>query len=473
MRWALVFLWVAACGDNEPAAPDAPPLVPDAPGDIVAQLDALPGVTAPAWTPPDGFPVPDGYRYIDVWFTQPIDHAHPELGTFQQYAAIMHRDTTVTTPVVLYTSGYEAGWRRYRTEPTELLAGNQVSLEYRFYGTSKPVGDIDWSKLTVEQAMADEHAVLALLRPIYDGAVIETGGSKGGENAMAHMHAYPDDLDGVVAYVAPVITSLADARYDGILDRIGLADCRAKLRAVARELLLRRVPLEAIAMSDGETYARAGLDHAFETAVVELEFSFWMTRGEGDCGQVPTPAADASDVALYNFLYDTGGAGGYADAVLDSSGQQYIYQDQAELGYPVWNHGYLDDLMTYSYEDWTAYMPTSAQHPTYAPAQAMALATYLASAPTRIMHVGGEWDPWSAGYPTIATTHDAFDYRVAHGSHWSSGIYSLAPADQLAATTTLRRWGKVATAKAVEVPVRAPLASMATLGPAPNTRHAR
>src|SRR3954447_23904863 len=110
MRRALILfvLSVAACGDNHETSPDAsvdaPP--PDAPGDIVAQLGALPGVTATEWTPPANFPVTDGYRYIDVWFTQPIDHDHPELGTFKQYAAIMHRD--VQAPLVLYNGGYNA-----------------------------------------------------------------------------------------------------------------------------------------------------------------------------------------------------------------------------------------------------------------------------------------------------------------------------------------------------------------------------
>ena len=41
---------------------------------------------------------------------------------------------------------------------------------------------------------------------------------------------------------------------------------------------------------------------------------------------------------------EKGGPAGYADAIELSSGQQYIYQDQAQLGYPVWNHAYLDDL---------------------------------------------------------------------------------------------------------------------------------
>ncbi len=449
MKWALVLAALAfGCGDNTPATtPDGGADAPDGGGDgppvdILVALNALPGVTATESIPPEGFPVEPGYRYFDLFFTQPIDHDHPELGTFQQYAALMHKGTGGGDPVVMYTSGYEAGWRRNLTEPAAIVEGNQLSLEYRFYGRSKPASAIDWSKLTVHQEMEDEHAIVQLLRGVYHGKWLQTGGSKGGENAMAHMHAHPEDLQGVVAYVAPVITDDQDARYDGILDRIGIADCRAKLRAAAREMLVRRTDLEMYEVGMGETYTRpGGLDHAYEVAVVELEFSFWMTRGEGECGAVPPDAAAATDGALYQFLVDTGGPSGYADAVEESSGQQYIYQDQAELGYPVWNHAYLDDLMLFSYEDWSAFMPPTAQHPTYNPAQPIALAAYLASSAEHVMHIGGEWDPWGAGYPAIETTnHESYDYRVAHGSHWSSGIYSLASAPQAEATAAVRRW---------------------------------
>jgi hypothetical protein len=417
------------CGGEEASTPDAPP------GEIGAQLAALPGVTVTEWIPPSNFTPEPGYRYFDLWFTQPIDHDHPEAGTFQQYVALMHRDSAA--PLVIYTSGYDAGWKRFRTEPSTLLDANQISIEYRFYNLSKPENRaaIDWSKLNVHQNAEDEHAIITELESIYTGKRIQTGGSKGGENSMFHEMLHPEDLDGVVAYVAPVITDDPDLRYATVLDDIGIASCRTALRALQREMLMRRAAMETRAAAVAQ-YRVAGVSHATETAIVELEFSFWMTRGEPDCPMVPPTTA--SDDDLFMFLEETGGPEAYGDAELHKLGQQYIFQDQLELGYPVWEHQHLDDLMQFSYEDWSAYMP--APDPVYNPAAPRALATWLATMPGKLMHIGGEWDPWGPGYPQIKTGADTLDFRVPHGSHWSSGIYSLKPADQALAIATLRRW---------------------------------
>ncbi len=425
MRAALV-LYAIGCG--------TPPPTYDAGADILVQLAALPGVTALEWTSyPQGFTPEPGYRYFDLELTQPIDHDQPALGTFQQYAALMWRDPGA--PLVLFNGGYDRAWTRNLTEPAQLLTANQLSLEFRFYGASQPAV-IDWTKLTVDQDMADEHAILGLVKPLYTGATVQTGGSKGGEDALQHASSYPADLDAVVAYVAPVITSLQDARYATILDDIGIPACRTALRAIQREMLMRRDAMQTRA-SATDAYAIAGVAHATETSIVELEFAFWMTRGENDCDVVP--ATTDTDDALYKFLTDTSGPSGYDDATLRASGGQYIYQDQYELGYPVLDHADLDDLMMFDYEDWTAYLPAIPPH--YDPSVPIALAAWLAAAPPHhVLFIGGEWDPWSAGYPPMATSADAIHLTVAHGSHWSTTIYNLSAADRATAVAALQAW---------------------------------
>lgn len=423
---AAVLVW-GACDD-----PD------DAPKDILDALGSLPGVTVTEWTPPAmNFTPTPGYRYFDLTFTQPIDHDKPSAGTFTQHAYLMHRDEAA--PLVLYTSGYGAGWRRYLSEPATVLAANQLSLEYRFYDQSR-TDDVDWSKLTVHQNVEDEHAILGKLGKIYSGATIQTGGSKGGENSLFHLWLHPEDLDGVVAYVAPVITDYPDTRYATVLDDIGVASCRTALRAVSREMLVRHTAMETRAAAMAE-FTIAGVAHATETAIVELEFSFWMTRGEPDCSDVPPTTA--TDDELFAFLVKTGGPAAYGDADLLESGQQYLFQDYLELGYPVWEHAHLDDLMQFSYEDWSAYLP--APIPTYDPTKSRGLADWLATGPDRVMFIGGQWDPWGAGYPTIPGDANTLVYSVAHGSHWSSGIYSLTMPEQQTAVSTLRRWAHVTT----------------------------
>src|SRR5690242_19338938 len=115
-------LGLAACGDD---------LLPPLTGPIDQRLAQLPGVKVTEWIPPAGAP-PTGERYFDLEFTQPLDHDHPDGGTYQQYAALIHHADDA--PLVVYAGGYNAGWLRYDYEPTALVGGNQISLEYRFYG---------------------------------------------------------------------------------------------------------------------------------------------------------------------------------------------------------------------------------------------------------------------------------------------------------------------------------------------------
>jgi hypothetical protein len=131
-RLLLLPLLVAACGDNT-APPGDDDGGDDAPADIYDQLAALDGVTVEEWEPlePDA-----GVRYFRLWFTEPLDHDDPDAGSFELRAAIQHRDPT--SPLVVYTSGYDIGSTSYPSEPAALLDANQLSLEYRFYGESQP-----------------------------------------------------------------------------------------------------------------------------------------------------------------------------------------------------------------------------------------------------------------------------------------------------------------------------------------------
>lgn len=426
---------LAACGDDGDDR------------DILDQLADLDNVTVTEWFPPADFGAEEGYRYFDLTFTQPIDHANPSGPTFEQHAYLQHRDSSA--PLVFYTSGYGASWKRRLSEPADILHANQLSLEYRFYEASAP--SADWSQLTVQQNADDEHAILTKLSAIYTGKTIQTGGSKGGENSMFHLWLYPEDLDAVVAYVAPVITDFPDNRYATILDDIGgnLPACRDALRAVQRELLDRRANIEALADQTAD-YTIAGVAHATETAIVELEFSFWMTRGEQDCDKVPPPTA--TDPELFKFLDDTGGPSAYGDADLLKYGQQYIFQDHNELGYPVWQHAHLDDLMMFSYEDWSAYLPTA--RPTYDPTKPRGLAEWLKTSPTHLMFIGGEWDPWGAGYPEIPADADTKAYSTPHGSHWTASIFALETEEKNEAIATLKQWGGVTTSRTLTAPRR-------------------
>ena len=419
MRAAVLLgLFATACGDNL-AEPDI--------------LDRLNGTGIRA----EEVPVTDiahpvtGARYFDVWFSQPLDHDRPSAGSFEQYAALIWKSSDA--PLVMYTPGYDAAWQRDQVELTQLVDANQLSIEYRFYGSSLPA-NVDWSKLTVHQNIEDEHTIVEWMRSFDDGPFAQTGASKGGEDTLEHASLYPDDFAASIAYVPPVITAWPDDRYAHVLDQIGLDDCRTKLRALQREMLMRGDRMKPAATG---TYTQVGVDKALETAIVELEFSFWMTRGENYCAQLPP--ATASDATLISVL-SISPPSGYSDEVNRASTSQYTFQWQSQLGYPVLDHAHLDDLMKFSYEDWSAFLP--AEPPPYDPQVPIDLQAWLASdAPRHVMLLGGEWDPWSAGYPE--TSSAVARYTASHGSHWSTSLLTLGQADREAAIALIKQWVKL------------------------------
>jgi hypothetical protein len=418
---ALVLPLAAACGDNLDGF------------DLLGELAALPGVEVVEVTP--GEPN-EGLRYFDLWFDQPIDHGAAGGPVFRTYGALIHVDADA--PLVVYTSGYGAGRLRSRGEVATLVGGNQLSLEYRYYRDSIPTPP-DWSKLDVAQASADIHHVVELVKPLYPGAWLNTGGSKGGETTLHSRYFYPDDFAGSVAYVTPVRLGNPDLRYSGILDRIGDPDCRIRLRAAQRELAVRRAAMIARAEAGGDDYAVLGVDYAVETAIVEVEWAFWQYRGFEDCDEVPAPTAD--DATLGQFLDDTSPPAAYADVELAANYGAFAYQAMTELGYPLIDHPHLEDLTVYDYQDLRPFLPAGVDGDAlvFDPTFDQALLDWAATTADRVLIVDGEWDPWSGGAVTLAPDRDARRYVAPRASHGAS-IADLTDVDRSDAMSRLARW---------------------------------
>ena len=129
------------------------------------------------------------YKY-DLRYRQPIDHRDPHGPTFDQRVILFHKG--FRQPVVIEIQGYEI-FRWGIGEPAQLLQGNQVMIEHRFFAESKP-DSIPWDKLTVWQAATDQHKVIrSIKRTLYtDNHFISTGISKGGQCTMIHRSLYPE-----------------------------------------------------------------------------------------------------------------------------------------------------------------------------------------------------------------------------------------------------------------------------------------
>src|SRR5262249_34416694 len=160
-----------------------------------------------------------------------------------QRLTVLHRDCSA--PAIVYNSGYWVSPRGGRTELTRLVGGNQISMEHRYFADSRPV-PTDWQKLTVAQAAADQHDVIAAFGGLYKGHFLTTGASKGGMTSIFPRRFYPDDVDGTVAYVAPIdyasdAQQNANNRFFQFLEHVGTdATCRQNLKNLQQLILSRR-----------------------------------------------------------------------------------------------------------------------------------------------------------------------------------------------------------------------------------------
>jgi hypothetical protein len=389
----------------------------------------------------------DGYRYFILDYEQPIDHRNPSKGTFKQRISLLHKG--VDRPTVFFTSGYGLNEEPSRSEPTQLVDGNQVSLEYRFFTPSRPK-PADWSKLDIQQAAADQHRVFAALKRIYGERWVDTGGSKGGMTATYYRRFYPHDMDGTVAYVAPNdVRNGEDSAYYRFFENVGSAACRNPLNATQREIFKRRPEMvaryEKLAKEKGYTFSLVGnADKAFEIVAQDLVWGFWQYHlQDKECGQVPGPGASTD--ALWKWADEIGGWDSGTDQGLEYY-TPYYYQAGTQLGSPDYESPVLDDLREY---------PGLNVPRTYVPrripmafdsAAMKDIDQWVRHRSSRMLFVYGQNDPWGAEPFTVGKgTRDAHVY-TAPGANHGANIAQLKADEKAAATRALLKWAGVAPA---------------------------
>ncbi|GAA2206516.1 S28 family serine protease [Nonomuraea monospora] len=416
----------------------AAPATAAAQDDLLERLKAIPGLTVVSETQPSG------YRFFVLSYTQPADHRNPGQGAFQQRLTLLHRSEQA--PVVLATGGYglPVNPTASRSEPTRLLDGNQVSVEHRFFRSSRP-SPADWDDLTIWQEATDEHRIVQALKTIYGGKWIQTGVSKGGMTSVYHRRFYPDDVDGVVAYVAPndPINPL-DHAYDRFFARVGTPECRTALENVQREALKRRermvALLEADAARNGYTFARTlgTADRSFEMTVLDTAWAFWQYLSVNDCASVPP--VTATDEELYAWIDNVASFAFYTDQGLEYY-TPYYYQAATQLGWPDLAFRHLRGLTRYR----GLYQPNSVLpaelRSRHDPRPMPDVDHWVRTRSERMLFVYGENDPWSAER-FAPSGRDSYLYVVPGANH-GANIGSLPEAERAAATETLSRWAGV------------------------------
>ncbi|MFF8783483.1 S28 family serine protease [Streptomyces sp. NPDC015125] len=412
--------------------------------DIRARIAAVPGMRVVKENP-----APAGYRSFALVYRQPVDHRHPGKGSFEQRLSLLHRSTA--RPMVLYTNGYDLTYQdsAFRAEPTGIVDGNQISVEQRYFGTSRP-RPTDWSKLDIWQAASDHHRLIQALKTVYRGAWISTGGSKGGMATVYHRRFYPHDVAGSVAYSAPDNTDdRDDTAEDRFLQRVGSPACRSALTAVQRAMLgARRAEmagrLARWAAGQGYTFRTIGsADRALELTVLELPMFFWMQKEEADdCGAIPRPSATGD--ALYTWFAGVANLPAFSDRGLSSATASY-YQLGTQLGFVSLAAPQLAGMLRYpGLQEMRTYVPRSIPL-RFQPDAMPDIDRWVRQHGSELLFVYGELDPARAEpFRTGKGSRDAHIYLAPHTGHLAR-IEKLAPRDRARATAVLRRWAAVDT----------------------------
>ncbi|MFI6521261.1 S28 family serine protease [Spirillospora sp. NPDC050679] len=410
--------------------------------DIAARLKAIPGMRVEE--KPSTLP---GTRWFWLTYKQPVDHRNPRGRWFEQRIMLQHKDAA--KPMVLYTSGYDTPEVMFTAEPTALLDGNQISVEYRYFTPSRPV-PTDWTKDTIWQAATDEHRLIGQLKKIYGKKWISTGASKGGMTAVYHKRFYPRDVDGTVAYVAPNnVDDREDSAYDRFFATVGTDDqCRAQLKDVAREFLKRRPAMlqrfKADADKNGWTFKLLRtMDRAFENSVMDYEWGFWQYNLQSACDTVPS--VKASDDELYKSLDAVAGLSFYTDQGLTPY-IPYYYQAGYQLGAPNPKFKHLRPYLRYehTYNNARAYLPRSIKVRWDGGKAMRDIDAWVRNHGSQLLFVYGGNDPWRAEPFRLGKGSRDSAVYVAPGQNHSGRLIAKLPDQQRAkATADLLRWAGV------------------------------
>ena len=372
-------------------------------------------------------------KAFQIILDQPLDHKNPEAGTFKHYMYLSHVDEA--KPTVIITEGYNAVPRTY--ELSKIFKGNQVQVEYRFYGKSRP-DSIQWQYLKNDQAIEDYHKIVTKLKRIYSGKWISTGISKGGETVLIYKSKYPWDVELAVPYVAPLINTREDPRTAVHIKKVGSDTCREKISKFQREVLIKRdsvlVEISNYAKEKGMNFTELSTEEALEYAVLEFPFSFWQWGG--NCDEIPTETATASQ--FFNYINKIVGISFYNDKTYFDLLPSY-YQHLTELGYYGFDTEPVKDLLEVVKKPTNLRFAPKNVDLTYNADYINRVRDFVENQGKKILYIYGEYDTWGACAPTPKPHVDVLKMVLKGGSH-STRIHHFSKEDQQRIYDKLQNW---------------------------------
>lgn len=379
-------------------------------------------------------------KYV-TYFTQPLDHRHPEKGSFRQRVIVAH--VGFDRPTVIVTEGYGAAYAlrsQYREELSKLLNANMIFVEYRYFLESTPEPK-DWQYLTAENSADDLHAITTAFKNIYSGKWIATGISKGGQTTLLYRTFYPDDVDISVPYVAPLCYGVEDGRHEPFLHKVSTPENRKKIEDFQLEALKRKATLlprfEKYCTEKNYSF-RAPIEEIYDYSVLEYSFALWQWGTSTNS----IPATTASDNDIFSHLLAISEPGYFT---ADSPNASFFVQAARELGYYGYDvqpfkqylsirsgEGYLHRLM----------LPEELKDMPFDKTLSKKITKFLKKQDPKMIFIYGQNDPWTAaGVTWLKNKKNIHVFIQPNGSHLAR-INTLPEKEKKEVMELIKQWLK-------------------------------
>ena len=377
-------------------------------------------------------------KYV-TYFTQPLDHRHPEKGSFRQRVIVSH--VGFDRPTVIVTEGYGAAYAlrsQYREELSKLLNANMIFVEYRYFLESTPEPK-DWQYLTAENSADDLHAITTAFKNIYPGKWIATGISKGGQTTLLYRTFYPDDVDISVPYVAPLCYGVEDGRHEPFLHKISTPENRKIIEDFQLEALKRKATLlprfEKYCTEKNYSF-RAPIEEIYDYSVLEYSFALWQWGTPISS----IPATTASDDEIFSHLLAISEPGYFT---ADSPNASFFVQAARELGYYGYDvqpfkqylsiqssEGYLHRLM----------LPEELKDMPFDKTLSKKITKFLKKQDPKMIFIYGQNDPWTAaGVTWLKNKKNIHVFIQPNGSHLAR-INTLPEGEKKEVIELIKKW---------------------------------
>lgn len=377
-------------------------------------------------------------KYV-TYFSQPLDHRHPEKGSFRQRVIVSH--VGFDRPTVMVTEGYGAAYAlnpKYSEELSKLLNANMIFVEHRYFLESTPEPK-DWQYLTAENSADDLHAITTAFKNFYPGKWIATGISKGGQTTLLYRTFYPDDVDISVPYVAPLCYAAEDGRHEPFLRKVSTAQDRKKIEDFQLEVLKRKASLlprfEKYCTEKGLKF-RAPIEEIFDYSVLEYSFALWQWGTPISS----IPAVTTSDDELFAHLLEISNPDYF---IADSPTTSFFVQAARELGYYGYDiRPFKKYLSIKSSKDYLhrLMLPEELKEMPFDKALGEKITKYLKENDPKMIFIYGQNDPWTAAGVTWLKGKKNINVFVQPGGNHRARINTLPEAEKEKAVSLINSW---------------------------------